>query len=82
MQKLLNNAILVLCPSTNIRVVNQWRKRMDGACDKYGRGRVCVQDLQYEDVRGRHNLKDLDVEWRKFIFCRIHADVVCLVKKD
>jgi len=44
-RKLLNNAILVLCPSTNIRVVNPWRKRMDGACDHYRGGRICVQDF-------------------------------------
>jgi hypothetical protein len=44
-RKLFNNAILVLCPLTNILVVNPWRKRMDGACDKYRGGRICVQDF-------------------------------------
>jgi hypothetical protein len=41
-RKLLNNAILVLCPSTNIRVVNPWRKRVGGACDNYRGGLICV----------------------------------------
>ena len=44
-RKLLNNAIPVLCPSTNIRVVNPWRKRMGGACEKYRGGWICVHDF-------------------------------------
>jgi len=35
---LLNNVILVLCPSTNIRVVNPWRKRMGGHVTSIGEG--------------------------------------------
>jgi hypothetical protein len=80
-RKLLNNAILVFCPSTNIRFVNPWRKRMGGACDKY-RGRADVRiGLLIRKREGKTQLERSRRRREEVYFCIIHPDVVCLIKK-